>query len=276
MRQGDDPLDFDLLQQLKGGKLKMYHKLYLMSQCVDVDGHIPLEFADAVQVVSSNATRQELSKLAFQMRYAESGSAVAIHAANDWRPNGHPIRKDLRDFLLQVEDKRSDYMPSVLYLAPGHEVVLKTNMAVELGLCNGTRAFIRSWVEDPREPKQHADKQIRVLRYPPLYILAEVKRDSEDDVHRFTLPGLEPGCFPIAPEQTSMKLTNLHRKGLPYGDITVARRMPRVLPAQSVTGHGAQGMTLSKVVPGCRPACPSCFFLLSHRTRLLHTTHPAR
>ncbi len=78
--------------------------------------------------------------------------------------------------------------------------------------------------------------------------MAEVKRDSEDDAHRFTLPGLKPGHFPIAPKQTAMKLTNLHRKGLPYGDITVARRMPRVLPAQSVTGHGDQGMTLPKVV----------------------------
>ncbi|MCP4453189.1 MAG: hypothetical protein GY809_17140, partial [Planctomycetes bacterium] len=254
MRQGDDPLYFDMLEQVKVGKLKKHHKPFLMDQCVDMDGYILAKFSHAVQIVASNAVRQEMNKLAFQSRHVHSGTVSAVHAANDFSPSGRPIRKALRDFLLQVEDKRSEYSPSVLYLATGHEVVLKDNMAVELGLCNGTRAFFRRWVEDPNEPQQQLHCRSHVLRYPPLYVIAEVKREKDASgrypPHKFHLSGLEPGHFPIPPQNRTMKFENLHKKGLSYGNITVTRRMPPLLPAQCVMGHGAQGMALDKVVVG--------------------------
>ncbi len=148
---------------------------------------------------------------------------------------------------------------------------------------------MQHWVEDPREPLQGVQTKCRVLRYPPLYVMCEVKREAkkkdndkdkgdktdqgegsstakathehddnadgegqpEADVmppHLFTIPGLPPGHFPVKPKTTSVKVFDLHKKGLPYGNVTVSRQMPPLLPAQTVTGHGAQGLTLKNVV----------------------------
>lgn len=127
-------------------------------------------------------------------------------------------------------------VPSVLETKPRMQVMLKTNLDIKNGLCNGSRGVILGYRPFEAWKKEMGDEGIK-FRYPGS--LTHLKKWGKDHPH-----------LPYVLFANGMKVTippaTWERKFLD-GKAVVTRLQIPLLPAWALTIHKSQGMSLDRV-----------------------------
>ena len=229
MRQKDQELYCDTMQAMRAECLQEWHKLYLASRALLPGEQLPPEFAGCTRIVATNETRQALNRATVR-RLAEAGADISVCIAVDSGRDGAQLSESQKRTLLQHEGSSVNFLAPFLFLMKGLEVILKKNLAVELGVCNGSSARIVDWVESPEEPDAHEVVDgIRILKFLPVAVYLQFDRD-------FQLPGLAPGVVCVKPYQEEIRSED--------GKILARRRSLAMQLRENTTGHGVQGRTL--------------------------------
>ncbi|CAF1212097.1 unnamed protein product [Rotaria magnacalcarata] len=163
----------------------------------------------------------------------------------------------LRKAILELPDNKTEHLPGYLSLVPGMPVLLTENIAIELGLSNGTRGIFRQLVYD----EFCEDVQFDVTVFPkhtkfltrPKYALIEFSSCKLAS----GLKDLEKKIIPISlTEQTftfNIKdlLTEIVSKAAKVvkraTKIVIKRKALPLIPAYSITTHKSHGQTLRKI-----------------------------
>ena len=179
------------------------------------------------------------------------GEAVLVCVAQD-SCTGKPLEDPrLAKKLLELCDRKTEHLP----LVPGMPVILTQNIAIELGLINGTNGIFRQLVheEDPISTDVISDKFPNNTRYmrKPLYALTEIARAKI----ACNFEQLESNLIPIPlMEQTSrINIADIlpedkRRKSNQKTILSIKRRALPLVPAYSITTHRSRGQSLNKVV----------------------------
>jgi hypothetical protein len=156
------------------------------------------------------------------------------------------MSREVRLQLLQQLDNETKHLPGMLPLVANMPLIIKDNIATELGICNGTRCRFSRLVLHPLEPS--FDLLADPLQPPEYYLRkAPSMLIVKIDKPRFNrLPGLEEGEFPIMMKQETF---NSHILG---SDYAVTRTQFPVLPAYAITGYAAQGGTFEQAIVDLR------------------------
>ncbi|CAF1532461.1 unnamed protein product [Rotaria sp. Silwood1] len=183
------------------------------------------------------------------------GQRLMVCVAQDtWK--GKPIEDPtLIKKLLELSDRKTEHLPGLLPFVPGMPVILTQNIAIELGLINGTNGIFRQLVYE----EDSVSTDILSETFPnntqyihrPLYALVEVLKSKID----CNLEQLQPNLVPIPlMEQTFRidiadvlpkgKKPKSNRKAI----LSIKRRALPLVPAYCITTHKSQGQTLNNVV----------------------------
>ena len=212
-QQGDSALQFRrLLDHIAYDSIDLDDFKLLLSRNIPIERN--LEFRDAIRIYPSN----EKVKQANNEFLRNFGKPIAVIEADN-NPNIE-INSD-------KDDDAKTCLHNKLYLSIGCKVLLRTNIAVQQGLCNGSEGIVQAIVYGPgkRPPEL------------PEYVLVLFPRYSGDG---FTGEKL----FPIVPITKSW--TNKH-------GITVNRKQIPLMLAYSITVHRAQGLTIDKAIVELSP-----------------------
>ena len=157
--------------------------------------------------------------------------------------------------LLALSDSKTEHLPGYLPLVPGMPVILTQNIAIELGLINGTSGIFRqlvyqadSLITNGLSEEFPVDAQY-VLQ--PTYALVEIPK-SKIESH---LTDLAPNIVPIPLVEQTFRInvndlvpkttnSNATKKAI----LSIKRRALPLVPAYCITTHKSQGQTLGKVV----------------------------
>ena len=117
-------------------------------------------------------------------------------------------------------------------------VIVTNNIAIELGITNGTTGVVRSIHFNPGE-EISGDTGYHQLQHPPDYIIVEL-----DDINMKPLDGLPPNHVPIFVKSESFPVYIPEKKK----NVTINRRHFPIVPRFSCTAHKSQGQTLHKAI----------------------------
>ena len=129
-------------------------------------------------------------------------------------------------------------LPRVLQMYIGMPVTVTRNVAVELGITNGTVGTIRS-IRLKNGQVISEETGFHNLEHPPECIIVELK-----DVNIEPLNGLPPNHVPIYAATDSFKV-RIRGKKTP---VSVNRNHFPIVPLFSCTAHKSQGQTLHKAI----------------------------
>ncbi|CAF1265132.1 unnamed protein product [Rotaria sp. Silwood1] len=89
----------------------------------------------------------------------EMGLSPIVCIAQDYIQGKTVDDSRLRQAILELPDNKTEHLPGYLPLVPGVPVLLTENVAIELGLSNGTRGIFRQLVYDESpEDVRYQDK----------------------------------------------------------------------------------------------------------------------
>ena len=157
--------------------------------------------------------------------------------------------------LLALSDSKTEHLPGYLPLVPGMPVILTQNIAIELGLINGTNGIFRQLVyqADSVAASNLSEEFPPDVQYvhQPTYALVEITKSKIE----CQLTDLEPNIVPIPlMEQTFRVDVNdiipkeKNSKRPNKSMLSIKRRALPLVPAYCITTHKSQGQTLGKVV----------------------------
>ena len=140
---------------------------------------------------------------------------------------------------------KTNQLPGELPLFIGMPVYISNNIAVELGLTNGTSGIIKAICLQNTETINKEDIGFHQVGFNDGdCIIVQL-----DDVTAKPLQGLQPNHIPIFPQSGSFPLTL--KVNNPNGKkkvINVNRTHFPIVPRFSVTAHKSQGLTLEKAI----------------------------
>ena len=157
--------------------------------------------------------------------------------------------------LLALSDSKTEHLPGYLPLVPGMPVILTQNIAIELGLINGTSGIFRqlvyqadSLITNGLSEEFPVDAQY--VRQ-PTYALVEILKSKIES----QLTDLAPNIVPIPLVEQTFRInvndlvpkttnSNATKKAM----LSIKRRALPLVPAYCITTHKSQGQTLGKVV----------------------------
>lgn len=154
--------------------------------------------------------------------------------------------------LLGMLDNQTSDLPGILPLVVNMPMIIKTNIDTELGVCNGTMAFL-SWVvldEHELRPGENTDYvapgAICHFKCMPKCVIVRIPMSS-DELNTFPqFPGLDHGEFLVYPmTKTFQYFTKLN--GVKTSK-TIYRRQFPLLPGWAMTGYCAQGKTFTRAI----------------------------
>ena len=133
-------------------------------------------------------------------------------------------------------------------------LVVKANLATELGICNGTRCNLVRIVFSPSTADfdPSSDKaDTHFIRHLPLMIVIKIppKIDpvTQAETWKFKrFEGLLPGEFPVFP--MTKKFDHKYRFNGKQHSVSVQRTQFPLIPAYALTGYTAQGQTFDKAI----------------------------
>jgi hypothetical protein len=166
-------------------------------------------------------------------------------------------------------DNETENIGGMLPLVPGMPMVVRDNLATEIGICNGATCTLRRVVL--HENEEHLPKgpgETNFLHYQPKMLIVHMDTKPGEEPIFDQFPGLSKGEFPIFPQTktfTHATLGSIKRTGFP------------VLPAFAITGYCAQGKTYSRAIidlakptgRGAGPVNPADYYVLLSRLRTL-------
>ena len=157
--------------------------------------------------------------------------------------------------MLELCDSKTEHLPGLLPLVPVMPVILTQNIAIELGLINGTNGIFRQLVyeEDSVSTDIISDKFPSTTRYmrKPLYALIEIARAMVACNFEHLGSNLVP--TPIMEQTFRINIADIlpkdkRLKSNQKAILSIKRRALPLVPAYSITTHKSQGQTLNKVV----------------------------
>ena len=161
----------------------------------------------------------------------------------------------LRKKLLTLSDSKTEHLPGYLPLVPGMPVILTQNIAIELGLINGTNGIFRqlvyqaeSVIANNLSEEFPADAQ---YIHQPTYALIEIPKAKIE----CQLSDLEPTIVPIPVVEQTFRINvndlfpkNSYPNASKKAVLSIKRRALPLVPAFCITTHKSQGQTLDKIV----------------------------
>jgi ATP-dependent DNA helicase PIF1 len=158
--------------------------------------------------------------------------------------------------LLELSDSKTEHLPGLLPLIPGMPVMLTQNIAIELGLINGTNGVFRQLVyeEDSTTTDSLSEKTFpsnTMYIRKPLYAIIEIIK-SNNEYNFNPLPSnLVP--IPLMEQTFRINIADIlpkDKKPKPNQKtmLSIKRRALPLVPAYSITTHKSQGQTLKSVV----------------------------
>ena len=248
----------DFLLRLRDGKCHQTDVHYLNQRLL---ARLPAieraSFRDAQVIVTRTVVRNPMN-----LRYARrishlTGHPLVISVAMDAAAGRSPVPlpEKLRRRLLRIPEKKSVRSPAYVALVIGMAVMLKFNVATELGLYNGAEGMVVDIVYSPNDME-------RVLAYKrsgstagirltaqPLYALVYFPKCKAD----FTVQGFPPGVVPIFPEKVQCSFTATRKYPLLPGTTskTWQRTQLPLQPAHAMSDYSSQGRTMDRAVIDC-------------------------
>jgi hypothetical protein len=217
--------------------------------------------------------RDELMGLTKQKRRGQGGRG-AKQKQTRRKPLGNLKTEQAQECLLMPEND-TDYLPGVLPLIKGMPIYMKKNLAVVLGICNGSQGVLERVVLDEREPPvpqwqpgdtapiQHALKYLPkalLVRFPGCGLTEPLNPDLS----------LDPKVIAIEPSTGSFV----------YADKwDIRRRQFCLLPGYARTLHSTQSETALNITADLNvgfPCANSSYVILSrpvHRDAIVLMQH---
>lgn len=188
-------------------------------------------WAEATVLVDKNVTRRTLNEdKALASTHGELvPDLVTCHAKHV--ENSKLVSKQTHSHFL--DDLDADHLP-LLKLYVGAPVILKQNICQELNIVNGSQGILRKIeLESLYGPDGPQHATVALVEFP------------NSPIH---LPGLPKGYFPIQPVRCLSKTIVFHKETSKSIQIEAARFQLPIQLAFAITGHGAQGRTMNKVL----------------------------
>ena len=299
-RQGADKPFAELLQRLRHGKINCccngkkiaptscshkkpcdYHTL--SSRVISKDDAAKIrsdsEWKRCKIVVPQNLIRQAWNHDDAVSYALQAKQPLLVCTAIDFRSKATLSKHDKKR-LSRLKDNETASLPFRLPLVVGLRVMLRNNLATELGLTNGAEGTIREVILDPREsiPKALLDEAalgehpvIYDLKYQPKRVIVEF--DDLDMPKPFS--GMKAiNHVPIQPLTFSYSWTHPTQKGEERAKPWPIRRQQfPLIPTRAYTVHMAQGRTFDKFIADIHQQTKianGCYVALSRGQRLAH------
>jgi hypothetical protein len=206
-------------------------------------------------LVPSNSARHALNKAAVR-HFASLGHAV-LRIDSHFEKSQGKLSDESRTFISHLGDEHTNRMPLTLYLYKGMKVMVGDNIAVQMGICNGTTATVVGWhyhntIQFDRIDDDTIGTKVTVATDLPEFILIRV------DTPRFepfvSLGGVvdDPeAIFPIFPENIKCSVP-LHRarRGEKAKTAVIKIRGFTLGAATAITIHKSQSISVSKLAIG--------------------------
>lgn len=206
-------------------------------------------------MVFRNEVRTQLNQKAVIHRANETNHKLLICVAQD-KCQGKLIEDPtLMKKLLALSDSKTEHLPGYLPLVPGMPVILTHNIAIELGLINGTNGIFRQLVYqvESLSTSTLSDEFPIDTQYVhrPTCALVEITKSKIE----CELSDLKPNIIPIPLVEETFRIgvneiipTNVNSKTSQKSMLSIKRRALPLVPAYCITTHKSQGQTLGKVV----------------------------
>ena len=215
------------------------------------------DFKDAVVITTRNAVRTAVNFAKTKSAAIQQQEKQIVILAHDSTSDTELTPQQRIHLLHQLDNDCGDSI-GMLSLVSGMPLVIKSNLATELGICNGTLCRLSRVVlnenQQPFDPTS-TSAQEEFIRLMPIMLIVKI------DNPRFPqFDGLQPGEFPIFPTTTM---------SFPYNDYvpgktkkqkicTITRKQFPVLPGYALTGYTAQGATFSRAILDITPPTKGC------------------
>ena len=229
----------DILNHLREGKCTDDDIALLKTRVVERDANITSLSGDPI-ITPGNELGMSINHL-FAHEHSLSKTTFVTTAIYN---NGN-LPTDLVNLLKKRPNTQTQQIPGELYMYVGMPVYLSKNMAVELGLTNGTSGIIKSiHLRNARNITD--DKGIHPVDFDKDedYIVVEL-----NDINMIApLPGLLANQIPITAKKGNFQY---HLKGQKGKDgkpkkVNISLEHFPLVPKFSITSHKSQGMTLGK------------------------------
>lgn len=206
-------------------------------------------------MVFRNEVRTQLNQKAVVHRATETNQKPFICVAQD-TCQGKIIEDPLlRKKLLGLSDSKTEHLPGYLPLIPGMPVILTQNIAIELGLINGSNGIFRQLAYQAESVTTHNlsedfsfDAQ---YVHQPTYALIEIAKSKIG----CQLTDLQSNIIPIPLVEQTFRIhinelipKDKQPKSATKAILSIKRRALPLVPAYCITTHKSQGQTLGKVV----------------------------
>ncbi|CAF2837397.1 unnamed protein product, partial [Rotaria sp. Silwood2] len=179
---------------------------------------------EAPILVFRNALRTQINSRAVLNKAMEMAVRPIVCLTQNYVKGTRIEDSQLRKAILELPDSKTEHLPGYLPLVPGMPILLKENVATELGLCNGTRGIFRQLVYDELSDNIQFDKTV----FP--------KHTKFITQPKYALELLPETLSKIA------KVTKRTTK------ISIKRNALPLVPAYSITTHKSEGQTLNKII----------------------------
>ena len=236
----------DLLNRMREGKctnsdIQLINGRVIgnFSECMD-------SFSNNRIITPGNELVLEINKL-FASYYAQNQN-VLVTTAKD-RIGNSKLPADLEKMVKNLPATATQGLPGELPLYVGMPIFLTKNIAVELGLTNGTTGIIRSI------HLQNGEKVNDVGFHHVQFKDSDCIVAELDDITVKPLHGLDQNHIPIFPRKESFSVKvkgkkdnqKKTKKGKKKG-LSVKRNHFPIVPRFACTAHKSQGMTLDKAI----------------------------
>lgn len=133
-----------IMTRLRDGMITEEDITVLRSRLVHAQGvHLNTEYwTRALFITPINKTRMALNNMAMHYFAMKEGQCILVVQASDKLSCGTLVSESLQQKLLKMSESKTSFLASELSLFVGMPVMLKTNVAIELGLCNSTMGVV--------------------------------------------------------------------------------------------------------------------------------------
>jgi hypothetical protein len=215
------------------------------------------DFKDATLITTRNAVRTAVNFAKTKSAAIQQQEKQIVILAHDSTSETELTPQQRIRLLHQLDSDCGDAI-GMLSLVSGMPLVIKSNLATELGICNGTLCRLSRVVmhenQLPFDPTSNTAQE-ELIRLMPIMLIVKIENP------RFPqFDGLQPGEFPIFPSKTNSFSYNDYVPGKTKKQkiCTVTRKQFPVLPAYALTGYTAQGATFSRAILDITPPSKGC------------------
>ena len=202
---------------------------------------------DPVVIVATNDLRYHINMTKAAALSRETKRKLYISVARD-TCTGHTLGTSLRrDLLLKPDGSSTGYGAGLLPLVVGMPVMVKTNIATELNVSNGSMGTVTRIILDERERVVGGNNKPHYCRYEPVVYIKLPDCD-------FQIPGLDPGEIPISTstkqfkQNHAMSFKHVVNVGGQKIQLNIQRKQLWILPAFAITVDSSQGRTLDAAI----------------------------